>query len=423
MKPKERWNLNKRKRNHFFEKKTINHYIKDPVHKEINFADEKWLLEFAYSFEMIRLLEIRQLGIGYKIFPSATHNRYSHCLGAYAVAKKFTKHFMNHISKDDSKLFLLAALLHDIGHGPYSHVFEKISHIHHEELGKRIIQNPKLGILKLLKKNNINANTLTSIYTGECKQEWIGRLISSNLDVDRIDYLLRDSYSVGTKFSTIDIDFLVERSIIMDNDVFFQKSAVNYIESFLLGRHYMYEDIYDNKNTYIFEWTLMKIFDRLKEIKQLFFEKKDKIYFYDFYEWIVFEKDVNVHKTYIYLNDGNLNSFIWSLRCLNDFILNSFINSFLNNSVNVDAKNYSQDLEKHIKELSQKKNIDSKYLYSIQEKKKKDIFLLEDKNAINIYDRDKNLSYKFPSERIMAFNQTTRRENNKIILINKTLIY
>lgn len=423
MRTKEKKHPNKKHDDIFSGKTSINHYIKDPVHREINFANEKWLLEFAYSFEMLRLLEIRQLGIGYKIFPSATHNRYSHCLGAYAVAKKFTKHFVNHISKDDSKLFLLAALLHDIGHGPYSHVFEKISHINHEELGKRIIHDPKLGILKLLKKNKINANTLTSVYTSECKQEWIGRLISSNLDVDRIDYLLRDSYAVGTKFSTIDIDFLVERSIIMDNDVFFQKTAINYIESFLLGRHYMYEDIYDNKNTYIFEWTLMKIFQRVKELKDLFLKKKDRIYFYDFYEWIIFGTEVSIHKTYIYLNDGNLNSFIWSLKSLEDKILDSFIDSFLNNNINVEAQNYSIVSEKQVKELANKKNINPEYLFDVQDKKRKEIYLNEEKNAINIYDRNKNRSYKFPSERISAFSKLSKQNNNKIILVNKSLIY
>lgn len=400
----------------------VNHYIKDPVHREINFSDEKWLLEFAYSYEMLRLLEIRQLGIGYKIFPSATNNRYSHCLGAYAVAKKFAKHFINQISKDDYRLFLLAALLHDIGHGPYSHVFEKISNINHEEMGKKIIHDPKLGIFKLLKKNKISADILTSVYTGECKQEWIGRLISSNLDVDRIDYLLRDSYSVGTKFSTIDIDFLVERSILMDNDVFFQKTAINYIESFLLGRYYMYEDIYDNKNTYIFEWILIKIFQRLRELKDLFYKKREKIYFYDFYEWNVFETEVSIHKTYIYLNDSNLNAFIWSLKVLDDEVLNSFIESFLNIKNGVDAQTYSVDIEKQIQILANKKNIDPKYLFNIQEKKEKDIYLKEDKNIINIYDRNKNKSYKFPAERIMLFNKKSDQNNNKIILINKTLI-
>lgn len=81
MRTKEKKHPNKKHDDIFSGKTSINHYIKDPVHREINFANEKWLLEFAYSFEMLRLLEIRQLGIGYKIFPSATHNRYSHCLG------------------------------------------------------------------------------------------------------------------------------------------------------------------------------------------------------------------------------------------------------------------------------------------------------------------------------------------------------
>ena len=401
-------------------KKKLNYYIKDPIHKEINFSNDKWLADFAFSFEMTRLLEIKQLGISFKIFPSATQNRYSHCLGAFCVAKKFAKHFMSQISKNDRKLFLLAAMLHDIGHGPFSHVFEKISNINHEQMGMEIIKNPKLQIYHLLKQNQVSPDSLINVYTGECKQEWISRLISSNLDVDRIDYLLRDSYYIGTCFSTIDIDFLVERSVLLDNDVCFTKTAINYIESFLLGRFYMHDDIYANKNTYIYEWCLIKIFHRLKEIKNIFYEKRNLIYFYDFYEWIVFDKKVNVEKTYIYLNDNNLSSFLWSLKCLDDKILNTFIDGF-NNMGDIYAVNFNQNILEEIKQKIKNTSIDSKYLFDVIEKKKKEIYYDGEKNMINIYDSAKKEVFKFPSERILTFNKN-KKENNKIILINKSLI-
>ncbi|MDE7075384.1 MAG: HD domain-containing protein [Malacoplasma sp.] len=409
----------KNKNNEIFKKK-LNYYIKDPIHKEINFSNDKWLADFAFSFEMTRLLEIKQLGISFKIFPSATQNRYSHCLGTFCVAKKFAKHFINQISKNDRKLFLLAAMLHDIGHGPFSHVFEKISNINHEKMGMEIIKNPNLQIYHLLKQNKVNPDSLINVYTGECKQEWISRLISSNLDVDRIDYLLRDSYYIGTCFSTIDIDFLVERSVLLDNDVCFTKTAINYIESFLLGRFYMHDDIYANKNTYIYEWSLIKIFERLKEIKNVFYEKRNNVYFYDFYEWIVFEKKVNIEKTYIYLNDSNLSSFLWSLKSLNDKILNTFIDGF-NNMGDIYAVNFNSYTLEEIKKKAKNISIDAKYLFDVIEKKKKQIYYEGEKNMINIYDSAKKEVFRFPSEKILSFKDN-KKENNKIILINKSLI-
>ncbi|MCF0217495.1 MAG: HD domain-containing protein [Malacoplasma sp.] len=402
-----------------FQKK-MNHYIKDPVHKEINFYNDKWLLDFVYSYEMVRLLEIKQLGTSFKTFPSATNNRYSHCLGAFCVAQKFAKHFIAQISKPDRKLFLIAALLHDIGHGPYSHVFEKISHLNHEEMGWKIIKNENLKIYHLLKKNKINIDNLINVYSGKCEKNWIGRLISSNLDVDRIDYLLRDSYFVGTNFSTIDVNFLIERSFLINNDVYFSSTAANYIESFLLGRYYMHQDIYDNKNTYAYEWCLIKIFERLKEIKDTFSNYKNQIYFYDFYEWIVFEKEVSVDKIYIHLNDSNLNSFLVSLKVMEDKILNSFVEAFFNID-QIFVFSYTKELLDEVKKNANNKNIDISYLFTLFEKPQKSIYLSEEKNSINIFNANKKLTYKFSAKRLSSFNQNAT-ENNKIIMINKNLI-
>lgn len=398
------------------------YYLKDPIHKEINFSSQKWIGDFVFSYEMTRLLEIKQLGVNFRTFHSATHNRYSHCLGAFSVAQKFVKHFYSKTSKDDIKLFLVAALLHDIGHGPYSHVFEKIAPINHEEIGRKIIKDPNLNIYHLLKKNKISPDLLISVYKGECKQEWISRLISSNLDVDRIDYLLRDSYYIGTSFSTIDVDFLIERSLLMDNDIFFYKSATNYIESFLLGRYYMHEEIYDNKNSYIYEWILVKVFERLKDLKEKFYENREKIYFYDFYEWIVFEKDVDIHNVYIHLNDNNLNSFLWSLKILEDDVINSFVNSFFGKE-QIEAHNFSDNVLETVKKQTQNINIDNKYLYHVQEKGKKNIYYDGEKNSINIYDSYKKKAMKFPISRISGFSKNQKENNNKIILVNKNLIY
>ncbi|MDE7100068.1 MAG: hypothetical protein K2N99_02450, partial [Malacoplasma sp.] len=170
----------------------------------------------------------------------------------------------------------------------------------------------------------------------------------------------------------------------------------------------------------IYEWSLIKIFERLKEIKNTFYEKRSSVYFYDFYEWIVFEKKVNIEKTYIYLNDSNLSSFLWSLKSLNDKILNTFIDGF-NNMGDIYAVNFNSYTLEEIKKKSKNISIDAKYLFDVIEKKKKQIYYEGEKNMINIYDSAKKEVFRFPSEKILSFKDN-KKENNKIILINKSLI-
>lgn len=416
--------VNKKKLNwedNILNRRKFDFYIKDPIHKEINFSSEQWIAEFAFSKELVRLQDIKQLGVSFKTFTSATHTRYMHSVGTFQVAQKFAKHFEKEISINDKKLFLVSSLLHDIGHGPFSHVFEKVTNLNHEEMTRQIILSDKLSIKHLLLKNKISPEKVVDVYLGQCKQEWIAKLISSNLDVDRIDYLLRDSYHIGTCYATIDIDFLIERCVLLDMDICFFQSAINYIESFLLGRYYMHLDIYDNKNSYIYEWSLSKIFERLKEIKNEFLKNKEKIYYYDLYEWIVFDKKIDVGK-YIKLNDNNLTCFIDSLKCINDEILNSFINNFMEAPRNIIAINWTEENLNELTKIVSRQKIDPNYIYCVVEKKRKDIYYPGDKNVINILNTDTKKIIKFPSERLSSFWKQHKILNNKIILINKTLI-
>lgn len=402
-------------------KKRYDLYLKDPIHKEINFSSEPWIAEFVYCPELVRLQDIKQLGVSFKTFNSATHSRYMHSLGAFQVAQKFAKHFEKEISTDDKKLFLIAALLHDIGHGPFSHVFEQITNVNHEEMTRKIVTSDKLSIKKLLKKNKISVNKLIDVYLGHYKQEWISKLISSNLDVDRIDYLLRDSYHIGTYYASIDIDYLIERSILSDTDICFYQTTKNYIESFLFGRYYMHLDIYDNKNSYIYLWSLKNVFERLKEIKELFEKHKNEIFYYDLYEWIVFEKEIDV-ENYILLNDNNLTAFIDSLKCMKDKILDSFSSNFVLSTNEIIAINWTKENYELVKNETKDSTIDKKYLYAVCEKNKKNIYTNGDKNSISIYNTYSKKIRKFDVKKLIEFNKGHKNHHNKIILINKNLI-
>lgn len=397
------------------------YYIKDPIHKEVNFKSDKWVLDLISTKEFKRLKYILQLGVSFKVFPSATNNRYMHSIGTFQVALKFVNSFFNQISVAQRKLFLASALLHDIGHGPFSHVFEKIANISHEEMTKKIILDKNTEINKALIKNKINPDEIIDVIDGQSKHEWINKLISSNIDVDRIDYILRDSYFIGTNYSTIDIDFLIERSHLLDNDIYFSQSTTNIIESFLLGRYYMHQDIYDNKNTYIYEWSLANIFKRLKEIKEEFKKHSKDIYYYDLYKNIILTNNTLSVEDYTKFTDINFTSFLESLNIIDDKILRSFLNSFLNQT-GVIAIDFSKKNEV-LNEMKKFTNeYDISYLYSEITKGEKKIYLNDDKYQINIIDVKTNKLYKFDSSKFDSFNSKKNENKNKIILVNKNLI-
>lgn len=396
-------------------------YIKDPIYKEINFNRDKWALDLISCKEVIRLQNIYQLGLAFKAFPSATNTRFIHSIGTFKIAQDFANHFDKQIFEHDRKIFLAAALLHDIGHGPFSHVFEKISNVLHEEYTKAIILDETTQLNQMLKKHNINPQDLIDVYNGVNKKKWISRLISSNVDADRIDYMLRDSYYLGTCYSTIDINFLIERSYLLNDDIYFSDKTLNVIESFLLGRFYMHQDIYNNKNTFTFEWALKSIFNRLEDIKGMFNLYQDKIYYYDLYEDFVNKtKPISLQK-YLKLNDSNLSSFIDSLRVLNDDIINSFVDYFFNYE-GIAAINFSQEELNNILVKTKDSKINSKFLYTEINWKGKDIYFSGEKNSVNIINLKNKTYYKFPFENFLQYKKASENHDNKVILINKTLI-
>ncbi len=396
--------------------------IKDPIHREINFYNEKWILDFIATPEFKRLKYVMQLGVSYKVFPSATNNRYMHSIGAFQVASKFMNELFPKVSTAEKKLFLITALLHDIGHGPFSHVFEKISNTSHECITKQIILDSNSQINKLLIKNNIRPKEVVEVLDGVSKYDWINKLISSNLDIDRIDYMLRDSYFLGTHYSTIDIDFLIKRTHFIDNDIYFASSTINVIESFLLGRYYIHQDIYNNKHSYIYEWALVSIFSRLKEIKNQFTKYKEKIYYYHLYSKIVlenkFEFDLN---TFLHFTDTTFISFIDSLRIINDKIINSFLDAFFKEDGVVSLDYSKRDhIDKIIKDITHK--IDEKYLINELWKGEKIVYVDDEKYHINIIDTKTNKLYKFDHSKFVHFNNARKENKDKIILVNKNLI-
>ncbi|MGL4768738.1 MAG: HD domain-containing protein [Mycoplasmoidaceae bacterium] len=315
----------------------FNNFFKDPIYGEISFDNNQLFFELISSKEFIRLKEIKQLGICEKIFYTATHNRYSHSLGVYHLSKLFIKNLGIDIKSKNAEITMVAALLHDIGHGPFSHVFEKISNVNHETMTIKIINSPQTQINRILKKYNIDVDKVCNIYKYISDEPWMWQIISSTVDVDRMDYILRDSYTIGTHYGTIDIPLLISRTRLNDKKyIIHSYRSKNMIQAFLKARIFMKEDVYENNNVILYEWVLINIFEEIKKSRKKILEENINILNWNNFEFLFHpQKKFDFHNiesvnNYLNLTDNLLIDFIKSAASNNISIeLNSLTHSFL----------------------------------------------------------------------------------------------
>ncbi|AEW44958.1 HD/deoxyguanosinetriphosphate triphosphohydrolase domains protein [Mycoplasma haemocanis str. Illinois] len=300
---------------HLRENKVGSFFIKDPILKGINFSiNQFWLYEIVNTFEFQRLSQIKQLSLTVNNFPSSTHTRLTHSLGVYELCNRFTKHFINAGDLDPVKdkvainIALASALLHDIGHGPLSHTLEKaFPHFHHEQMSVKILNSADTKINSLLRKKALSDGLHEWFYIREIEKvlnktseyKWIVDLISSSIDIDRLDFLVRDSYYSGVRYgNTIDVNLFIKWSLLRNDKegklrFLFLKKAKNMIGSFLLTRYHMYEELYKNKVSLIYEEILKRIFQAFKkhskELRDNFYFRKIKFFFNSESEWNVLE--------------------------------------------------------------------------------------------------------------------------------------
>lgn len=262
-----------------------NRFIKDPIHGEINFdRDSHWLRDVYDMPEFARVLDIKQLGPTSRVFPGATHTRGSHCLGVFEVTRRMLQNpSFASIATRDRQTLLAAALLHDVGHGPHSHAFEdyfgtvndagdSVRPFAHETMSVRLILNPKGNIRPLLEKHDVDPERVAALIDHRRKGDnllpWMMQLVSSELDMDRTDYLLRDSHYTGFAFGAIDANILLHWARFDKNRgrICFASPAVTAIENFLIGRYHMYETVYLNERSTLLNAALWFAFRRIAEL-------------------------------------------------------------------------------------------------------------------------------------------------------------
>ncbi|WNQ11658.1 HD domain-containing protein [Paenibacillus aurantius] len=245
--------------------------FKDPVHKYI-YVQEKTIWDLINSKEFQRLRRIRQLGTSFLTFHGAEHSRFSHSLGVYEITRRIISQFERNEYPDwprqEKLLCLCAALLHDIGHGPFSHSIEQTFTVHHEEWSCRIIlgDTEVNAILREVEEDFPRkvANVICKTY-GE---PIVVSLISSQLDADRMDYLLRDAYFTGVNYGTFDLDRILRVLRPYKRGIVVKDSGMHAVEDYLMSRYQMYWQIYFHPVTRSAEILLSKIFGRAKQLHE-----------------------------------------------------------------------------------------------------------------------------------------------------------
>lgn len=245
--------------------------FKDPVHNYVH-VQETIIWRLINTREFQRLRRIRQLGTSYLTFHGAEHSRFSHSLGVYEITRRIISQFERSGYKDwlpeESLLTLCAALLHDLGHGPFSHSIEEAFEMNHEDWTCRIIlENTEItAILKEVSEDF--PEKVASVISKTYEHEIVVNLVSGPLDADRMDYLLRDAYYTGVNYGTIDIDRILRMLRPYNGRVVVKESGMHAIEDYLMSRYQMYWQVYFHPVTRSSEIILRQIFRRAKELFQ-----------------------------------------------------------------------------------------------------------------------------------------------------------
>jgi HD superfamily phosphohydrolase len=237
--------------------------INDPVYGFINIPSALVFDLIAHPYFQ-RLRYIKQLGMTHLVYPGALHTRFHHALGAMhlmSLALKVLCDKGQEITKAEEEAATIAILLHDIGHGPFSHALEHtlVNGIKHEDISMAMME-------ALNKAFDGKLSLAISIFTGEHPKRFLTQLVSSQLDLDRMDYLTRDSFFTGVTEGVIGFDRIIKMYNVFDGDLVVEEKGIYSIENFLTSRRLMYWQVYLHKTVIAGEQLLVKILERAREL-------------------------------------------------------------------------------------------------------------------------------------------------------------
>lgn len=272
-------------------------FIVDSIHGDIHLTEREWSVVDTASFQ--RLRHIKQLQMGQVTYPNATHTRFVHCLGTLRIMQRVLEAAEGHgidLDADERENLRLAALLHDVGHYPYSHLLEGVDKVDLLEdrirpleggmkqtldLEQKAIPYPNhvsVGVLVVTRQGDMidaiggeaKAKQVADLFSGqEVTNKKVSRLISSSWDLDRFDYLQRDSYATGLPYGRIDLNYLLNSLRgNSEGEIGVHERAIPAVEHFLLARYFMHRTVYYHRTTWAIEEACRQLLRRLRDQKK-----------------------------------------------------------------------------------------------------------------------------------------------------------
>lgn len=301
--------------------------FKDPIHSFVRVTDMLiWQLIETPEFQ--RLRRVKQLGGTHIVYPTAEHSRFSHSLGVYFIARRM----IDVLNKQGTKfnetqrmLILCAALLHDLGHGPFSHSFESVLGINHEDFTRRILLETT-QINQLLEAYEPGfAQKVSDVIEKTYPNQLIVSLISSQIDADRLDYLLRDSYFTGTPYGEIDLERILRTMRVENGKIVFKHSGMHALEDYLFSRYQMYWQVYLHDCSLSFNFLIESLLARVRWLIGEKYQFKCDVQIFE----AVFAKHVNID-AYLRMDDGVITTYAGFFLDEEDVILRDLASRFLN---------------------------------------------------------------------------------------------
>ncbi|MFP4006165.1 MAG: HD domain-containing protein, partial [Candidatus Hadarchaeia archaeon] len=244
-------------------------YVRDPVLGYIGITDvERNIID---TRAVQRMRRIKQLSISSAVYPGAVHSRFSHAIGVMHIAGRMMDSLGEYVevNEEDWQLMRLAGLLHDVGHGPFSHTYEGILSekldLTHEDMGRRVLEESNLS--DKISSQGYNSSELAELIFGEPETEkFLKHIITSQFDADKMDFLLRDSYFSGVQYGQVDIQRLIQAMEIIDGNIALDKKALSALEAFMIARYEMFMNVYYHHTVRAADIMLKKAMKNVDEI-------------------------------------------------------------------------------------------------------------------------------------------------------------
>lgn len=369
--------------------------LNDPIYGFITIPDTL-IYDLVQHPYFQRLRRISQMGLSYLVYPGAHHTRFHHALGCMHIMQKAVEVIRfkgTEISKEEERALYVAILLHDIGHGPFSHAMEHsiVEDVNHESISLLFMD-------KLNAEFKGELSLAIQIFKGDYHRKFMLQLISSQLDMDRMDYLKRDSFYSGVAEGNINSDRLIQMMTVVDDVLVIEEKGIYSVEKFLMARRLMYWQAYLHKTSLVAELILTKALKRAKELTQkgvvlncsqpLLFFLQNKVTLESF--------DDATLDLFAQLDDFDIVSALKNWQSNGDYVLSSLSRMIINRDllkIKIREEKYSQeDADRYISKFAKLNNISLHDAgYFVYKGKIKNQAYNKEAEPIRIFKKDKSI--------------------------------